>query len=143
MNFPETRKTLIARLAGGGTETEWQQFVIDYWRPVVRFAGRVSRIPLDQAEDIAGELFLILLRSNLLNRWQQAPGAKLRSLLCAIARNLLSNRQRIEQNRRRLLQNAAADGDMWGFPAGDGGNEPAAADLDVFYRAWVDELLAD
>src|SRR5262245_58988204 len=120
MNFPETRKTLIARLAGGGTDSDWQQFAVDYWRSVVRFAERVGRIPLDQAEDIAGELFLVLLRSTLLNRWQQAPSAKLRSLLCAIARNLLTNRQRIEQNRRRLLQHAVADGDLCACPAGGG-----------------------
>src|SRR5687767_550262 len=143
MNFPETRNTLIARLASGGTESDWQQFAADYWGPVVRFAGRIGRIPLDQAEDIAGELFLVLLRSPLLVRWQQAPSAKLRSLLCAIARNLLSNRQRIEQNRRRLLQNAVAEGELCAFPNDGAEHEPAAADLDAFYRAWVDELLAE
>ena len=143
MSFPETRKTLIARLASEGTEADWQQFSADYWGPVVRFVGRIGRIPIDQAEDVAGELFVVLLRSPLLGRWQQQPSARLRSLLCGIARNLLSNRQRVELNRRRLLHEAAAEGVLPAIAAEASEYEPAVHDLDAFYRAWVDELLAE
>lgn len=70
MSFPETRPTLIARLARNANNADWQQFLKDYWGPVVRFAMRAGQMPVDQAEDLASETFLVLLRSPLFHRWE-------------------------------------------------------------------------
>jgi len=142
MSFPETRATLILRLAGGGTEADWRQFLNDYWGPLTRFAVRSGNLPLDQAEDVAAETFVVLLRSPVLSRWHDRPAGKLRTLLCGVVRNLLSNRQRVAGGRRRLLKEVAEAGGIDGvLPVADS-PEPSTADLDAFYDAWVDELLA-
>src|SRR5437879_4084689 len=38
MSFPQTRPTLIERLAAAGEERDWQEFLTDYWGPICRFA---------------------------------------------------------------------------------------------------------
>jgi len=144
MSFPETRPTLIARLADGGDGTAWEQFLNDYWGPIVRFAVRIGRLPVDQAEDAASETLLVIFRSKLLLRWQNSPTGKLRSLICGVTRNLLANRQRVEQGRRNLLADLAEQGGVPGaLPVYDS-PEPAAAndDEDIFYQSWADDLLA-
>jgi RNA polymerase sigma factor (sigma-70 family) len=141
MAFPETRPTLIVRLAAGGGEADWGQFLGDYWGPIVLFARRIARLPHDQAEDVAAEMFLVLVRSPLLAKWQNSPTGKLRSLMCGVARNIISNRQRIAVGRRKILTEIVeAGGVPEVLPVHDSA-EPAASDIDAFYRAWVDELL--
>jgi DNA-directed RNA polymerase specialized sigma24 family protein len=142
MSFPNTQASLIIRLAQGGSETDWQQFLADYWGPIARFAARVGGLPLDQAEDVAGEAFVVLVRSPLFARWQAEKSGRLRGLLCGVVRNLLSNRRRVEKGRRRLLTAAADAGGMPEVLSVSPTAEPATEDLDTFYRAWVDELLA-
>ena len=52
MAFPETRQTLIQRLATTSSQDDWRQFLNDYWGPVCRFAAlRASLSPAD-AEDV-------------------------------------------------------------------------------------------
>jgi hypothetical protein len=99
MSFPETRPTLIVRLARGGDDKAWQHFLGDYWGSIVRFAARAGKPPFGQADDMAAETLLVLVRSKLLSRWQKSPTGKLRSLLCRVTLNVISNRQRIEQGR--------------------------------------------
>jgi RNA polymerase sigma factor (sigma-70 family) len=140
MSFPETRPTLISRLAIGGSEADWQHFLHDYWGPIVRFAGQVERLPPDQAEDAAAEVFMQLVRTPLLERWQKQPTGKLRSFLCGVVRNQLANRRRVEQGRNRLRAEMVASGGDYGAIVGS--MEPTVGDLDTFYKAWVDELLA-
>jgi RNA polymerase sigma factor (sigma-70 family) len=140
MTFPPTRHTLIHRIAATGDEAAWGQFVADYWGPLCRFALRRGRLPLDQAEDVTAETFLVLVRNRLLARWIDQPSARLRTLLCAVLRNLLSNRFRVEQGRAELLRaqgpDLAAQGRVWLGP-----EEPSAEQQDAFYGAWVEELL--
>jgi RNA polymerase sigma factor (sigma-70 family) len=144
MSFPKTRPTLIARLASGGSEADWQQFLSDYWGPVVRFVARAGHISLDQAEDVASETFLVFIRSPLLGRWVGTPTAKLRSLLCSVVRNVLSNRRRVEQGRVQALRRAVEAGDLSALPTSAAADaaDPTTSDVDTFYAAWVDELLA-
>lgn len=142
MPFPETQLTLIARLARGGSEADWQQFLADYWGPVTRFAARAGALPADQGEDVAAEAMLVLVRSPLLARWQEQRTGKLRSLLCGVVRNLLSNRQRVVRGRERLLRQLAERGGLPDVMPVSDTPEPSASDLDSFYQAWVDELLA-
>ena len=53
MVFPQTRVTLIQRLASGGSEEDWGQFLSDYWGPVCRFSLRWGVGTVDDAEDVA------------------------------------------------------------------------------------------
>lgn len=143
MAFPETQASLIVRLAAGGSERDWQQFLNDYWAPLVRFAIRSGRLPLDQAEDIAAETMTVLVRSQLLSRWHDRPAGKLRGLLCGVVRNLLSNKQRIAWGRRRLIQKVAEAGGVPDVLVTCESAEPTMSDSDTFYHVWVDELLAN
>jgi RNA polymerase sigma factor (sigma-70 family) len=142
MSFPNTQASLILRLAQGGSETDWQQFLNDYWGPVTRFAARRGNLPLDRAEDVAGEVFVVLVRSRLMARWRDEGSGRLRGLLCGVVRNLLSNRHRLEQGRQRLLQDAASAGGIPQILPVSETSDPETEDLDSFYQAWVDELLS-
>jgi RNA polymerase sigma factor (sigma-70 family) len=142
MSFPETRPTLVSRLARGGSAADWQAFVRDYWGPVVRFAARLEKLPPDQAEDAAAETFLHLVKSTLLGHWQASPTGKLRSFLCGVVRNVLANRRRIDQGRKRRLAEVVESGGIPDLLPIAASPEPTVVDLDIFYQAWVDELLA-
>ena len=88
MSFPETRHTLIHRLATGNTEADWQEFLNDYWAPVCRFAQRRAGLRLEDAEDTASLTFEALISNQLLVRWVAKRSAKLRTLLCSVVRKI-------------------------------------------------------
>ena len=69
MSFPETRHTFIQRLALEGRETDWGEFLADYWGPVCRFAIRRGALTEADAEDVASQVFMALLSNQLLARW--------------------------------------------------------------------------
>jgi pimeloyl-ACP methyl ester carboxylesterase len=104
MVFPPTLLTLIERLAGGGEEADWREFLRDYWGPVCRFARQRGSLTVDDAEDVASETLEAIVKNNLLARWSANRSAKLRTLICAVVRNILSNRARVETGRDRLIQ---------------------------------------
>jgi len=146
MNFPQTRQTLIQRIAATGAEDDWREFMIDYWRPVCRFAARWGKIGVDDAEDVAAITFQALISGDLLSRWSQNRSAKLRTLLCTIVRNVLSNRARVSSGRQRLLEeNREAILELASVQSIDGSEASMASNeqVDAFYSAWVDELLQD
>jgi DNA-directed RNA polymerase specialized sigma24 family protein len=133
MPFPETPLTLIQRLAGNGSEADWQSFLQDYWGPVCRFALRWGAGGMDEAEDAAAVTFQVLWQNQLLVRWVSNRSARLRTLLCAVVRNVLANRNRLLNNQRRTLHELAA------------GLEDelrrATQEPDAFYAAWVEDLI--
>lgn len=141
MSFPQTRLTLIRRLAGGGNDTDWRDFLDDYWPPLRAFAMRWGNLSLADAEDVAAETLQAIVKNQLLDRWQAHRAARLRTLLCSVARNVISNRARVEQGRNRILRGLAqgAEADLppsiWTSP------EPSEEQDDTFYRAWIDDLL--
>jgi RNA polymerase sigma factor (sigma-70 family) len=141
MSFPETRPTLIGRLTTGSSEQDWQQFLNDYWGPICRFAARRASLSEADAEDVASQTFAALLTHQLLARWQDNRAAKLRTLLCTVVRNVLSNQARVQKGRERLLeqhaQEAVADGPL---PVSSSA-EPSREQIDAFYAAWVEDLL--
>jgi RNA polymerase sigma factor (sigma-70 family) len=129
MAFPQTRHTLIERLAQGGSEHDWRDFLADYWGPVCRFAVRRANGRLDEAEDVAGQAFEIVLRNNLLARWAASRQAKLRTLLCSVVCKIQANLFRAAKHQGPLLDEL------------DEAQVAAGSDQDAFYAAWVDELL--
>lgn len=141
-SFPQTRLTLIRRIACGGSEGDWQQFLEDYWGPICRFAARRAGLSREDAEDVASNTFEILLRNNLLARWQAQPSAKLRTLLCSVVRNVLSNRIRIESGRKRLLKKHVEQGLSDAPLLAHRTAEISDEHVDLFYAAWVEEMLS-
>lgn len=141
MTFPETRLTLIRRLSGGGSDTDWRDFLDDYWPPLCAFAMRWGGLSLADAEDVAAETLQAIVKNQLLSRWQAHRAARLRTLLCSVARNVISNRARVEKGRNRILRGLVQGSEddlppsIWPSP------EPSEEQDDTFYRAWIDDLL--
>ncbi len=133
MSFPETRFTLIQRLATLEREEDWQTFLHDYWGPICRFAVRWGARNRDDAEDVAAQTFEALWASRLLVRWSSTRSAKLRTLLCAVVRNILSNANRVRRRREELAQDLIRHAEEL-HPAEN-------QSVDAFYEAWVDEIL--
>ena len=133
MSFPQTRLTLIQRLASGGSEEDWDRFLRDYWGPVCRFSLRRGARNLDDAEDVASETFELLWEKRLLDRWVSNRSAKLRTLLCAVVRNVLSHRNRVRAGREQRLRDLAEQIDKL--------NRAPDEQVDAFYAAWVEDLM--
>ena len=133
MSFPQTRLTLVQRLAVGGTEDDWQSFLKDYWGPICRFSLRGRARSLDDAEDVAAEAFEVLWRQRLLVRWVSNRSAKLRTLLCTVVRNILSHRYRVQMGRRELWPNVVEHFETL--------SEASQEQVDAFYAAWVEDLV--
>jgi len=133
MSFPQTRMTLIRRLASGGSEEDWGQFLADYRGPVCRFALRWGATCYDDAEDVASQTFEVLLECQLLARWASNRSARLRSLLCAVTRNILANRHRVQTGRRQLAEELRQHFEQLA--------EEKDRSADAFYAAWVEDLV--
>ena len=141
MTFPQTRHTLIQRIAAAGDGRDWSEFLRDYWGPVCRFARCAGSLTPDDAEDAAAQTFEALVRNQLLAHWVLKRSAKLRTLLCAVVRNVLSNRGRIEAGRARLLrEHGGRLDDRGALPLVTSLDAPADQ-VDAFHAAWVEELL--
>jgi DNA-directed RNA polymerase specialized sigma24 family protein len=140
MSFPETRATLIRRLAADRKAAGWAEFHRDYWRPICRFVRWNGGLTEADAEDVAAEVFETLVKTELLARWVDSRTAKLRTLLCSVTRNILSNRRRVGEGRARLIRDHGGALDRYReletLPPDD-----AAAIDGVFYAAWACELL--
>lgn len=133
MAFPQTQLTLIQRLTSGGSDEDWGRFLRDYWGPICRFSLRWGARNLDEAEEAASHTFAVIWENRLLDRWVSNRSAKLRSLLCAVARNILSNsdrrlagRQRMSEELVRRLEESSRARDE---------------QSDAFYSAWVEDLV--
>jgi RNA polymerase sigma factor (sigma-70 family) len=139
MAFPQTRLTLIERLASAGNDVDWQTFLADYWDPVCRFAFRSGNGLWQDAEDAASQTFLALVEQKLLVRWAAARSAKLRTLLCAVVRNVLANRARIQAARARLVREHGNE--MVRSAESEAATDVGADEADAFYAAWADHVL--
>ncbi len=135
MAFPDTRPTLVQRIVVNGEAADWRIFLNDYWGPVCRFAARRGNLGVADVEDVASLTFEALLTNRLLARWIDNRSAKLRTLLCTVTRNVMSNRARVQQGRARLLrEHLDQGGELIGTDA-------PVEQVDLFYAAWVDDLV--
>ncbi len=141
MNFPATRHTLIHRITVSGDEADWRQFMTDYWRPICRFAMNWGKLGIDDAEDVAATTFQVLISARLLARWLSKPTAKLRTLLCSVVRNVLSNRARINTGRARLVSEKPNEFQEIASVVLENESKVVPEQIDAFYTAWADELL--
>ena len=141
MSFPNTRHTLIQRLAAGGQAADWREFMADYWGPVCRFARWKGNLSFEDAEDVGSEVFAALLKSRLLERWSAVQAARLRTLMCAVVRNILSNRLRLSVGREHVVQEHGGQLDRYLEWSEIDAAETPREQLDAFYAAWVDDLL--
>lgn len=133
MSFPDTSLTLVQRLASQGGEDDWRLFLKDYWGPICRFSMRWGARDLDDAEEIASQTFEVIWRNQLLVRWGNHRSAKLRTLLCGVVRNILSNRHRVRAGRDRLARDLADHVEKL--------SQARDEQVDSFYAAWVEDLI--
>jgi len=141
MAFPQTRLTLIQRLATGASQADWREFTQDYWGPVCRFAQSRGSLTHEDAEDVATEVFEVLFKNRLLERWSTTRSAKLRTLLCCVVRNVVSNRIRVNAGRARLVAEHNGALDRYADLENVESAEAPRDQLDAFYAAWVEDLL--
>ena len=127
MAFPQTRITLIQRLASEGNEDDWQVFFRDYWGPVFRFCLRRGAPNQDVAEEVTSDVFQILWEKRLLDRWSSNRSAKLRTLICSVTRKRLSEWFRARKT----------------APLPDAEIADNSEDDDVFYAAWAEDVVQD
>lgn len=140
MSFPTTRHSLIQRLAVADENEDWQQFLADYWGPVCRFAARWGRLQFEDAEDVGSLTFEAVIAGQLLRRWQQQPTARLRTLLCAVVRNIISNRARVQSGREKGLQEHRDH--LRHLALSMQGDDPQAIETeDLFYAGWAEDLI--
>ena len=137
MSFPNTQHSLIQRIATSGKQDDWQEFLFDYWSPVCRFAARWGKLGTEDAEDVASAAFEVIIHNKLLSRWVSDRKAKLRTLLCAVVRNILSNRARVNEARSRRLVEHHGELDRLLIDSID----VQPVELDVFYSAWAEGML--
>ncbi|HEY2253822.1 MAG TPA: hypothetical protein VGH74_22260, partial [Planctomycetaceae bacterium] len=141
MAFPQTRLTLIQRLATGASQADWREFMEDYWGPVCRFAQSRGNLTHEDAEDVGTEVFEAIFKNRLLERWATMRSAKLRTLICCVVQNVVSNRFRVNAGRARLVADHGGQLDRYA-DIGDAESAEASRDqLDAFYAAWVDDTL--
>ncbi len=133
MAFPQTQLTLIQRLASGGSDEDWRRFLRDYWGPICRFALRWGAGNLDEAEEVASYTVAPIWENQLLRRWMSSRSAKLRSLLCAVARDVLSNAGRVRAGRQRLSEELVRRLEEC--------SRTRDEQSDAVYAAWVDGLI--
>ena len=135
MAFPETRLTMLHRIAASDDETAWRQFLSDYWRPICLFAVRIGSLRWEDAEDVASQTVEVIQQKDLLKRWLADPRSRFKTLICGVVRNLVSNRVRSERTDAKLLKDYAAES------VETLSQTASSEDLKAFYGIWAEELL--
>jgi RNA polymerase sigma-70 factor (ECF subfamily) len=127
--FPATRWTVVGA-ARDGDEEAVREFLERYRRPVVRFLAQ--RGAGDEADDLAQEVFLRLFADGVLAKADPDRG-RFRSLVLAVARNVLGHHLR----RRQALKRGE------GKVVSLGEHDPAQAQEEdpAFDREWLLRLL--
>ena len=86
---PETRHSLIQRLQDGGDNAAWEEFASIYRPVIVRIALR-KQMQFDDAEDLAQQVLLLVLKN--INKWKSDPArARFRTWLQTVVRNATMN----------------------------------------------------
>jgi RNA polymerase sigma factor (sigma-70 family) len=141
MAFPETRHTLIQRLAQGGEPADWRAFLDDYWGPLCRFARRRGRLSAPDAEDVAAQTLEAVIRNKLFIRWSAHRTAKLRTLICTVVRNVISNRARVSSGRERIVRERSAELDRFLTSDPAGISEAPPDQVEALYAAWAEDIV--
>lgn len=132
-SFQSTMWTLIQR-AQAGDRAALEGFAETYRPAIVTFLVRRG-LPADRAEDVAQQVFLVLLRNDVLSRVGR-EGGKFRGFLIAVTRNVLGNLHKQEgaAKRGRAREALPLDPEVLEGPAGEGED-------DTFDHLWVLSLL--
>ncbi|MFM8324416.1 MAG: RNA polymerase sigma factor, partial [Pirellulaceae bacterium] len=86
---PETRHSLIQRLQDGGDDAAWEEFASIY-RPIIVQIARRRNLQFDDAEDLAQQVLLLVLRN--IGKWKADPTrARFRTWLQTVVRNATMN----------------------------------------------------
>ena len=128
------------RLARDGKSTAINEFVGKYRQPVLSFIRRKGYAEED-AEDLCQEVFLVLIKDNLLARAEQSRG-RFRSFLLGVTQNVVRNARRLRTAAKR---GGAASPVSLDAPVGDDASMAnfveAGAPDDTFDRDWIHHLI--
>jgi len=128
------------RMARDGKSTAINDFVAKYRQPVLSFIRRRGYAEED-AEDLCQEVFLLLLKDNLLARAEQSRG-RFRSFLLGVTQNVVRNAQRIRTAAKRGGAAAPVSLDATvGDDASMASFIEAGAPDDNFDRDWIHQLI--
>jgi RNA polymerase sigma factor (sigma-70 family) len=139
--FPETRHSLIQRLVNSATNDDWRQFHADYWSPLCPFAMKWGPLNFSDAEDLASQAFEVLLTGTLLGRWVETRQSRLRTMLCAVMKNLIGNRLRVNAGRDRIHREAGNLLVELGTVQQESATPNSSPETDLFYCGWVESIL--
>lgn len=141
VDMPSTMWTSIAKARAGDAE-ELDRLLRQYRPPVLAFVRNTIRDSED-AEDVTQEIFIALVKDQVLSRVDPGKG-KFRTLLLAVSRHLISMRRRSDTALRRgggrrtlsldAPPSAAADSPL-------GGQIAAPEGADGFDALWVENLV--
>lgn len=134
--FPDTRQSLLQRLASGGEESRTRAMDVlctHYWKPVYKYVRlRWGQEPAD-AEDLTQGFFLHLLDSPALQRYDRHR-ARFRTYLRVCVDGYCANRH---ADARRLKRGGGAE--LLTLDAAEA--ETRLGDLDAWFRReWVRDL---
>ncbi|MEM7560555.1 MAG: sigma-70 family RNA polymerase sigma factor [Planctomycetota bacterium] len=86
--LPDTRESLLLRLADPADRDAWEQFATIY-RPVVYRMARLRGLQDADAQDLTQRVLLSVSQS--ISRWKPQPGARFRNWLSKVAKNAAIN----------------------------------------------------
>jgi len=91
MSFPDTRLTLVQRLASQGSEEDWRLFLKDYWGPICRFSMCDGVLAIwTTPRKSPRKTFEVIWQKPPAGAMGRSSAAKLRTLLCGVVRNILA-----------------------------------------------------
>jgi RNA polymerase sigma-70 factor (ECF subfamily) len=134
--FPETRQSVVARLASDDPEDRARALEVVarvYRAPIVALVRHRWDLEPADAEDLAHDFFAQLLEKDWLRRYDPARG-RFRTFLRAC---LLAHASTVYQAARRLKRGGAARH----LPLEDAGEVTADGSHDPFEREWVRSVL--
>lgn len=138
-HFPDTRISLILRLATPDDVQAWQEFTAVYGPTLYQLASRRGLQPAD-AEDLAQEVLFAVTRS--IQRFQpDATRAKFRTWLSRIARNRLADF--LDRGAKRPLVLSTFDACLDDISAAAPGGPLDTEPFDAAYRQSVFQLAAE
>lgn len=97
-SFQSTMWTMIQQVQAGN-RAALEAFARTYRPAIVTFLARRG-LPVERAEDVAQQVFLVLLQNDVLSRVGR-EGGRFRSFLIAVARNVLGNLLKQERAAKR------------------------------------------
>ncbi len=136
--FPDTRVSLILRLAESADVEAWEEFTAVYL-PALYHLALARGLNRTDAEDVTQEILMVV--AGAVRRWQpDSQRARFRTWLCTIARNLIADYFAQPNNRKRTISITDSSLEQLSSLQKEG---PSSAAFDFEYQRAVFRLAAE